>query len=237
VSTNHPTGEIAKAICAVMTDVKNVEKTGVNDFHKYAYASEADFLRSIQPVMAKNGLALVRVGLEVETKEGPPTGRGKAQLLTAMIVSYRLIHTSGESIELVSHGAGLDGEEKGTYKAQTGALKYALRQLFLVPTGDDPEADTQGAGPARGNQEPEAKPDDAEWKAPDGKKTLLGVLEQVSLSYATVAAWCEAFGKGRPSAMDAETLQKVVGYLGTASGPATIRDWDNKGRPAPAANK
>ena len=32
-------------------------------------------------------------------------------------------------------------DEKAAYKAATGALKYALLTGFLIPTGDDPEAD------------------------------------------------------------------------------------------------
>ena len=36
-------------------------------------------------------------------------------------------------------GEGLDAGDKAPYKAMTGALKYALLQSFLLPTGDDPE--------------------------------------------------------------------------------------------------
>ena len=44
-----------------------------------------------------------------------------------------------------------------------GALKYALRQLFLVPTGDDPDEDEK---PARGNERREEQPREARREAP-----------------------------------------------------------------------
>jgi hypothetical protein len=38
-------------------------------------------------------------------------------------------------------GEGQDAGDKGPYKAMTGAQKYALMKTFMIPTGDDPEAD------------------------------------------------------------------------------------------------
>ena len=34
-----------------------------------------------------------------------------------------------------------DAGDKGIYKAIAGAQKYALMKVFMIPTGDDPEAD------------------------------------------------------------------------------------------------
>ena len=38
-------------------------------------------------------------------------------------------------------GSGDDPADKGLYSAYTGAVKYFLMKAFLIPTGDDPEAD------------------------------------------------------------------------------------------------
>ena len=40
-------------------------------------------------------------------------------------------------------GDGADSGDKGIYKAQTGALKNALRNAFLLPDEADPEADEE----------------------------------------------------------------------------------------------
>ncbi len=48
----------------------------------------------------------------------------------------------GSSVKNTAAGEGLDQNgDKGTYKAITGATKYFLLKLFLIPTGDDPETD------------------------------------------------------------------------------------------------
>jgi hypothetical protein len=53
----------------------------------------------------------------------------------------------GETGEKESFGPffaeGADKSDKGSYKAMTGAVKYALLKTFLIPTGDDPEVEDQ----------------------------------------------------------------------------------------------
>jgi hypothetical protein len=54
-------------------------------------------------------------------------------------VRYTFLDTaSGESWESVWWGEGYDGNDKAIYKAYTGALKYCLMMVFMIPTGDDP---------------------------------------------------------------------------------------------------
>jgi hypothetical protein len=49
---------------------------------------------------------------------------------------------TGEELVFHSEGEGQDAGDKGIYKAITGAQKYALMKAFMIPTGDDPEADS-----------------------------------------------------------------------------------------------
>lgn len=132
-------GELAKAVCQVMRQCTFIPQTGKNSFHKYTYASDADLLTVLQPAMAEAGLALIPHKVDHETVEHCQDRKGKAQYRTEVTITYLLLHTSGEQLTLQASGCGVDGEDKGIYKAKTGALKYALRHLFLVPTGDDAE--------------------------------------------------------------------------------------------------
>jgi hypothetical protein len=52
-----------------------------------------------------------------------------------------LLHESGESIELMGYGHGVDTQDKGAGKATTYALKNCLLYTFLTPVGkiDDTE--------------------------------------------------------------------------------------------------
>jgi hypothetical protein len=78
---------------------------------------------------------------QVKTKYGE-----KASRTVRAVVTYRLAHASGEYIELQAAGEGQDSGDKATGKAMTAAMKWCLRQMTLVETGEDadrerPEAD------------------------------------------------------------------------------------------------
>jgi len=158
---------LAKAICEVMAAASHVQKTGQNAFHGYNYASDADLLRVIQPAMAKAGLAMIPAQV-VQTDKA--LDKGKVQ--TDVHVQYMLVHTSGETLTIQALGRGIDKEDKGQYKAMTGALKYALRQTFLVPTGDDPEvhSDAHEDAPAAKRPPKKAAPKKAAPKKAAPKK-------------------------------------------------------------------
>ena len=134
-----PEGQLTAAICCVMADVRYVLQTGRNDFHRYSYASDADLLRELQPAMARHGLSMVPKVVQSSTVEHSPDRKGKPQWRTDLVVEYTLSHVGGASRQVMAPGCGIDGEDKGAYKAMTGALKYALRHTFMVPTGDDAE--------------------------------------------------------------------------------------------------
>jgi hypothetical protein len=210
-------GELVKAVCAVMGEVRNVEKSGRNSFHGYDYASEADFLRALQPAMAKHGLALLPAAMRAEMVDAPATAKGKPQKLTHLLVTYTLAHTSGQSMPVQTVGCGIDGEDKGAYKAMTGALKYALRQVFLVPTGDDPEEDATEAKPSH----------HADWSRCAARWCAM-VKGDFAASYEEHADWLQSIGKPRPSALSDPSLRKLSEWMHSDEGKAA---WLKRGAP------
>lgn len=126
------------AMNEVMKACSFIEETGKNNHFGYSYASDFDLLTTVQPAMANNGLTLVPEDIEL-LEQRPIGDRGRE--LTVIKVTYRLRHVSGATALIVAVGTGVDNEDKGAYKAQTGALKYALRQALLIPTGQDAERD------------------------------------------------------------------------------------------------
>jgi hypothetical protein len=67
------------------------------------------------------------------------TKNGEEKIAT---LTVRFTATDGkDKLEFTVIGEGQDRGDKATYKAMTGATKYALLKLFLIPTGDDPEKD------------------------------------------------------------------------------------------------
>lgn len=143
---------LARKIAEIVATVGYIAKSGRNTHQNYAYATDADVLAPVRLEMAKRNLALTPdvVKTEWSTLE---TQRGGKNRLCSLTVEWTLEDgDSGEKKVFKNMGEGMDTQDKATYKAMTGATKYALLKLFQIPTGDDPEKDDEG--PAQQEQKP-----------------------------------------------------------------------------------
>jgi hypothetical protein len=128
---------------AVMKDVQYIQKDAQNDFHRYRYASEAAIKGALHKAFVEHGIIFMMGVLDVQEREGGETKSGKRQWITRAMMQYEFTDIdTGYSITNTFAGQGIDGEDKGLYKAITGALKYVLTTSFLIETGDDPESET-----------------------------------------------------------------------------------------------
>lgn len=131
----------------IMDAIERIPKRGHNDFHNYDYALESDIKDVVRKEMSSRNIIMLshelsRTATPVTTKKG-----GQEQIIT-LEVEYSLFDAdTGESTKFVGYGDGQDAGDKAVYKAKTGALKYALTSLFLIPTGDDPETEGQSLQP------------------------------------------------------------------------------------------
>jgi hypothetical protein len=145
--------ELTKAIIAVMQSVKGVEKnlTVGSGNNSYKGVSDKDVKQIIGKAMSENGLTIVPIQIEPKIKVDRWTEtqfwnqreveKQKQSVFTEVKVTYLLMHESGESMEIVGYGHGIDSQDKSAGKATTYALKYALLYTFLVPTGAIDDAD------------------------------------------------------------------------------------------------
>jgi hypothetical protein len=129
-------------IAHVMGEVSRIPKDGFNDFHKYSYVTEAALVEAVRAKLAEKNVALIPS--LTSTEERPyETEKGKHSVVTTAHVAFTFVDgDTGAMFKSEWAGQGDDPADKGLYKAYTGALKYFLMKTFLIPTGDDPEADT-----------------------------------------------------------------------------------------------
>lgn len=121
-------------LCEILGEVDRVPKRGRNEFHKYDYVMETDLVEAVRQKLAERNIFLLSSVEELRREDTLTEARIKFTFLDG---------DSGESLSFYYFGQGDDKGDKGAYKAYTGALKYAIMKNFLVPTGDDPEADTE----------------------------------------------------------------------------------------------
>lgn len=127
---------LIRKLSEVMGEVERVPKSGHNKFHGYDYATEADIVSAVRRAMAERYLMLVPTVLSDDWVDRP-----KGRLVKLRVRFTVHDGESGEEMSFEVLGEGEDQSDKATYKAMTGAVKYALLKLFLIPTGDDPEQD------------------------------------------------------------------------------------------------
>jgi hypothetical protein len=130
---------LAKKLVEVMAAVERIPKNGWNAFHQYHYATEADTAEAIRSELSQRGVLLLPA---ITGTSREPVGE-KGSVLTHLTMEFTFMDSeTGETITRPWLGAGTDKEDKGAYKAMTGGEKYFLLKTFLIPTGDDPEAES-----------------------------------------------------------------------------------------------
>ncbi len=140
---------LTQAKLNVMKKVPYIRKTGEMKLSKdanakvqYTFASEADLLDKLHPAMMEEGLVIspkrsaIKESMQYQSSTGGMTHRVQVE------VTYELCHVGGESQEVSTVGEGCDYGDKAATKAMTAALKVALRQIFLIELGDEPENQT-----------------------------------------------------------------------------------------------
>lgn len=145
--------KLAKAVLKVMEEVKGIEKSMDVGTGNYSYKGVPDQQVKIiiGEAMVRNGLCLLPIGIDAKTTierweektsyNGLPQVKSKQQVFVETTTKYMLIHESGESMEVMGYGHGVDTQDKAAGKSSTYALKYLLLYMFLVPTGKIDDSD------------------------------------------------------------------------------------------------
>jgi hypothetical protein len=151
--------EILKSIAKIMGEVGSVAKAGTNDFHRYKYATAADILHKLQPLMAREGLIVFQAE---KTRDFLADGA-----VLSVTYEFTLAHKSGEvwptTIERTGMAAARNSkggfDDKALNKCHTSAHKYFHLTLFEIPTGDYDDADAdEDHPPVKGNGKPAEQP-------------------------------------------------------------------------------
>lgn len=128
--------KLLKKLHNIMVAVESIPKNGWNEKQKYAYAMEADVLEAFRKELIKENVFITSSLMGENSK---PEGWG---ILTTVNMTYTIYDLeSDEILSLEFAGQGMDGGDKGIYKAYTGANKYFLLKTFWLPTYEDPEND------------------------------------------------------------------------------------------------
>lgn len=148
---------LVKKLAEVKANVDRIAKNGHNDHFNYDFATESDIAAAVRKEMAARSLIMFP---NVKHTEWEKVARrnGETKLCTLTVEFTIEDGDSGETRSFTIMGQGEDSLDKATYKAMTGAEKYALLKLFMIPTGDDPEkGESEGVRYTPGRERPESR--------------------------------------------------------------------------------
>jgi len=136
-------GQIFELIGKAMEDIGAIGKDSVNQQQKFKYRGIDAVMNALNPVMRKHGLFVTPEVLD-HKREERQTSSGGRLLYSILTIRYTLYAPDGSSVAAVVIGEGMDSGDKASNKAMSVAFKYAMFQLFCIPTEEmiDPDSET-----------------------------------------------------------------------------------------------
>lgn len=134
---------IHKKIIAVMADIDSISKGRDNKQQGYKFRGIDDVYNALHKVFATHGVFTVPTVLDEKT-EIKTTKSGTELIYRILKIKFTFFAEDGSSFDAIVIGEGMDSGDKASNKAMAVAHKYALLQVFAIPTEEpkDPENDS-----------------------------------------------------------------------------------------------
>lgn len=132
---------IYESINAIMQEVPAIGKTEKNQQQGFMFRGIDSVMNTLQPLLAKHKVFVVPQTIE-QTREERKTNKGNTLLYSILKIKFTFYAEDGSFVEAITVGEGMDSGDKASNKAMAIAMKYAMFQVFCIPTGDDPDAET-----------------------------------------------------------------------------------------------
>ena len=134
---------IYESITKIIADVPAIGKAKINTQQGFKFRGIDDVMNAINPLLAKYKVFIAPQVLE-QTREERTTAKGGNLIYSICKIKYTFYAEDGTSIDAITIGEGMDSGDKATNKAMAIAMKYALFQVFCIPTEEmiDPDSET-----------------------------------------------------------------------------------------------
>lgn len=140
---------VAKTIVAVMRDIEAIGKGRRNQAQGFNFRGIDDVYNELHQIMAKHGLFTVPRVI-AERCEDRQTKSGGNAIYRVLSIEFDFVNETGDKITVGPMiGEGMDSGDKASNKAHSIAHKYALLQVFIIPTVEkkDPDEDSYQTSP------------------------------------------------------------------------------------------
>lgn len=134
---------IYESINKIMNDIPAIKKEKYNNQQGFKFRGIDDVMNALHPLLSKYKLFIAPEVME-QTREERQTAKGGNLIYSICKIKFTFYAEDGTSIECITIGEGMDSGDKATNKAMAIAMKYALFQIFCIPTEEmiDPDSET-----------------------------------------------------------------------------------------------
>lgn len=133
---------IHKALAEINKGIKAISKDRKNQQQGFNFRGIDDVMNELHTLFSVNEVFILQTIQEVNVTERT-TSRGTAMIYVSVKVTYHFTHSDGSQADVTVYGEAMDTGDKATTKAMSIALKYALLQMFLIPTEEDKDPDAK----------------------------------------------------------------------------------------------
>ena len=172
---------IYKKIIEVMADINAIGKDRRNQQQGFQFRGIDDVMNELHSSLAKCGVFVLPKVLE-ETRTTGKTSRGGDMFYTRLKINFGFYAEDGSHVDAVVIGEAMDTGDKASNKALSIGLKYAMLQVFCIPTEDEKDPDAVSPQPAAGTmqQQPQQKKPAAKFDfEPKGGETTLAEKKEI----------------------------------------------------------
>jgi hypothetical protein len=132
----------------VLADIESIEKSGRNKDQNYTFMRSADVLLTLRALFAKHGLVLKANPNVANVDDSEYTTKNGAHMHCVRLeMHYELINVDvpDDRCELIGIGDAADSSDKAINKSRTSALKFTLRDNFLIDDQESAKIDADNA--------------------------------------------------------------------------------------------
>ena len=176
---------IYQSINAIMKHVPSIGKDRKNQQQGYNFRGIDDMYNALNPLLAEHGVFATSEVLNTEREERQ-TKSGGTLFYSILTVKFNFYATDGTFVTSVMIGEAMDNGDKASNKAMSTAYKYALMQLFCIPTEDvkDTEYQTHEVAPkqAPAKTAPVKTLQEPDWFTENGELNENGILAAKSIA-------------------------------------------------------
>jgi hypothetical protein len=185
--------KIYAAMAAIQRDLDAIAKNSRNTQQGFHFRGIDAVYNEMHEHFAKHGVFCLPEVIE-ERSEERQTQKGGTLIYRILKIRYTFMADDGSWVSCVVIGEGMDSGDKASNKAMSIAHKYALFQIFTIPTEDmiDPDAESHNVAPAPPQQrvvQPQALPPPI--TTPNGKPGIKIVEKHSKMLCGSPESWAE----------------------------------------------